>query len=297
MHDKTLPRWLGIALLMFIAVVSGGNNIAARFAFDHGLTVTTAVAARSAITALAVLLLMLALHLPFALTGSTNKRALGIGVVLAVQSYCLYSAVARIPAALALLVFNLHPLMLTLLSWAAGVERPKALALGAMPVALFGLALALDLQGSGSFPGRWGDIGAGIGFAFAAAASFATAMFLFGRWLKGVDTRLRICLTMGTVAVVALAAGLFTDTLALPADAYAWFGLALLTLLYGAATAALFMLLPRLGSASDIAALNFESIAVLLFAWTLLGQTLAPLQIAGMLIVVASIVALGSGKR
>jgi len=71
----------------------------------------------------------------------------------------------------------------------------------------------------------------------------------------------------------------------------------LLTLLYGTATTALFMLLPRLGSASDIAALNFESIAALLFAWILLGQTLAPLQIAGMLIVVASIVTLGSGKR
>jgi drug/metabolite transporter (DMT)-like permease len=166
-----------------------------------------------------------------------------------------------------------------------------------MPVALFGLALALDLKGSGSFAGRWTEIGAGVGFALAAAVSFAMAMFLSARWLKGVDGRLRSCLTMGTIAVLALATGALTDTLALPANGLAWIGLALLTLFYGSAITALFMLLPRLASASDIAALNFEPIAVLFVAWMLLGQTLAPMQIAGALIVVGSIVALGSGKR
>lgn len=57
------------------------------------------------------------------------------------------------------------------------------------------------------------------------------------------------------------------------------------------------MLLPRLGSASDMAVLNFEPIAVLFLAWMLLGQSVAPLQIAGALIVVASIAVLGSARR
>ena len=47
----------------------------------------------------------------------------------------------------------------------------------------------------------------------------------------------------------------------------------------------------------DIAALNFEPIAVLLSAWLLLGQSLTPLQIVGAIIVVGAIVALGTGKR
>jgi drug/metabolite transporter (DMT)-like permease len=297
LHDKPLPRWLGIALMLVIAIVFGSNHIAARLAFDHGVNVTSAVAARSAVTALAVLLLLLAFRVPLALPALTLRRALAIGAVLAVQSYCLYSSVARIPAALALLVFNIHPMMLTLLSWAAGVERPAPRALGAMPVALFGLALALDLQGSGSFSGRWTEIGAGVGFALAAAVTFASAMFLTARWLKGVDGRLRSCLTMGTIAVLALAGGGLAGTLALPADGLAWLGLALLTLFYGSAITALFMLLPRLGLASDMAVLNFEPIAVLFLAWMLLDQRVAPLQIAGALIVVASILALGSAKR
>lgn len=297
LHDKPLPRWLGITLMLIVAVVFGGNHIAARLAFDHGVTVTTAVAFRSAVTALAVLPLLLAFRVPLALPALTLRRALVIGAVLSVQSYCLYSSVARIPAALALLVFNTHPMLLTLLSWVAGVERPAPRALGAMPVALFGLALALDLQGSGSFAGRWTEIGAGVGFAFAAAVTFAGAMFFSARWLKGVDGRLRSCLTMGTIAVLAVAAGGLSGTLALPADHQGWLGLALLTLFYGSAITSLFMLLPRLAAASDMAVLNFEPIAVLFVAWILLGQAVHPLQIAGALIVVASIAVLGSGKR
>ena len=122
-------------------------------------------------------------------------------------------------------------------------------------------------------------------------------MFLSARWLKGVDGRLRSCLTMATVAVLALAAGAATGTLAMPADATAWTGLALLTLFYGIAITSLFMLVPRLASASDMAALNFEPIAVIGIAWITIGQALGPLQIVGALIVVASIVVLGSGKR
>jgi hypothetical protein len=47
LHGKPLPRWLSIATLPVIATVFGSNHVAARVAFDHGVTITTAVAARS----------------------------------------------------------------------------------------------------------------------------------------------------------------------------------------------------------------------------------------------------------
>ena len=297
MSNAPLSRWIGISLLLVIAVVFGANHVGARLAFDHGLTITTAVAVRSAVTALAVLALLAAFGAPRRLPRPTVGRALVIGAILAIQSYCLYSAVARIPAALALLVFNTHPMLLTLMSAAMGGERPTPRSLVAMPFALVGLALALDMGGASNLSGRWTEIGAGVVYALVAAVSFASAMFLSARWLHGVDGRLRSCLTMATVAVLAFAAGATTGTLAAPVDAEAWLGLALLTLFYGTAITSLFILLPRLASPSDIAALNFEPIAVLLGAWILLGQSLTPLQIAGALMVVASIFALGSGKR
>jgi drug/metabolite transporter (DMT)-like permease len=297
-----LPRWLGIALLMLIAATFGSNHVAARLAFDHGANVTTAVAFRSTGTALFVLALLLANRIPFALPALTRWRALGIGVILAVQSYCLYSAVALIPVALALLAFNTFPMMLSLMSWAAGAERPARRTLFAMPVALAGLALALDVAGVAGggaidFAARWADIGRGVGFALAAAVSFATVMFLTTRWLADVDGRMRSFLMMCATAAVVLAGGAYAGDFALPRDATGWIGLCLLTLFYGTAITSLFVLLPRLGAVNNAAVLNFEPIAALFIAWLVLGQTIAPLQIAGGLVVVGAIAVLAGGRR
>ncbi len=102
--------------MLVVATIFGSNHIAARIAFDHGVDVTTAVAVRSGITALAVLALLLAYRVPLRLPGATLGRGLAIGAILTVQSYCLYSSVARIPVALALLAFNTHPMMLSLIA-------------------------------------------------------------------------------------------------------------------------------------------------------------------------------------
>ena len=298
MQGKPFPRWLSVAVLLVIATVFGSNHIAARYSFNHGVNITTAVAARSIGAALFVGLLLAASRVSLALPAATRWRAIGIGVLIALQGYFIYSAVARIPVALALLAFNTFPMMFTLLSWAVNKERPARRALVAMPVALAGLALALDVfSASGGIAGRWAEIGAGVGWALAAAITFALALLLTSRWLKDVDGRLRTFLTMSTVAVLLLAAGALAGTLALPANPGAWLGLGLLMLFYGTAFTALFVLLPRLDALNNSAALNFEPIAVLFLAWPTLGQSVAPMQIAGAVIVVGAVVALGSAKH
>ena len=293
-----LPRWLGIATLLVIAVTFSLNHIAARVAFDHGVSVVTGVVFRSGGTALALLALLIALRTPLTLPRLTLGRALAIGVVVAVQSYCIYAAVARLPVALALLTFNTYPMLFALMTWAAGVERPSRSAFAAMLVALFGLALALDITHTGEqLAVRWSEIGAGVAFATGSSLAFASVLFLNARWLQGVDGRVRSFYTMASCGVVALAAVAATGTLALPTDAMGWLGLTLLTLFYGSAITALFVLQPRMRSASDIAVLNFEPVALLVLGWVILGQGLAPLQIAGALIVIGAVVALGMEKR
>jgi drug/metabolite transporter (DMT)-like permease len=298
LQGNPLRRWLGIALLLAISVTFGSNHIAARLAFDHGVSVVTAVAFRSGGTALALLGLLLAFRATLRLPALTLARTLVIGALLAVQSYCLYSSVARIPVALALLAFNTYPMLFALMAWAAGMERLSPRALIAMPVALFGLALALDVIGGGiRLAARWTEIGAGVGFSAAASLCFAMVLFLSARWLHGVDGRLRSFFINVTVATLALAGGALTGTLALPADGAGWLGLGLLTLFYGSAITCLFVLQPRLAAASDVAALNFEPIAVLFIAWALLDQGMGTLQIAGALIVIGAIVAPGAARR
>lgn len=298
MAEQTIPRWAGIALLLVIATVFGGNHIAARIAFDHGSNVTTAVAFRSTGTALIVLLLLLFSRTPLRMEQKTFARSVLIGLLIAVQSYCLYSAVALIPVALALLAFQTFPMLLALISWVGGGEQPSRRVLLAMPVALVGLALALDVYGkSGDIAGRWAEVGAGVLWAMGASVSFATALFLITRWLGSMDGRLRSFLFMSVVAVVTLAGGSLTDSFALPADGTGWTALALLTVFYGTAITATFVLLPKLGAVNNAAVFNFEPIAVLGIAWVVLDQAVSPLQILGAFIVVGSIAWMGAGKR
>jgi len=278
--------------------VFGSNHVAARIAFDHGTNVTTAVAFRSAGTALIVLLLLLFSRTSLRIEQKTFSQSILIGLLIAVQSYCLYSAVALIPVALALLAFQTFPMLLALISWVGGGERPSRRVLLAMPVALVGLAFALDVWGkSGDLAGRWAEVGAGVLWALGASVSFATALFLITRWLGTMDGRLRSFLFMSVVALVTLAGGSLTNSFAFPADATGWIALALLTVFYGTAITATFVLLPKLGAVNNAAVLNFEPIAVLGLAWVVLDQAVAPLQILGAFIVVGSIAWMGAGKR
>ena len=302
MHSAPLNRWFGIVLMLIMATVMGANHIAARIAFDHGVNVTTAVSIRSGVTALAVLALLLAYRVPLAMPGATLRRAIGIGVLVAIQSYCLYSSVARIPVVLALLAFNIYPMLLTLITWATGGQRPVPLALGAMVVALVGLAMALDVSGrmgsgGSDIAGRWQEIGAGVSYAFAAALSFSMVLYLSGRWLKEVDGRLRSCLAMGTCAIIVGTAGALSGSLAAPADMPGWIGLALLTVLYGSGITAMFVVLPRIAVTSDTGVLNIEPVAALLMGWILLGQSLSLWQGLGALVVIGAIIVLGTAKR
>ncbi|HEX9397901.1 MAG TPA: DMT family transporter [Burkholderiales bacterium] len=288
MAARLSPR-LGIPLLMLIAVTFSLNHISARVAFDHGASVPTAVLARSAFTAIAVFALLRLQGVSLALGRTTVARAVLIGLALAVQSYCLYAAVARIPVALALLAFNTFPVILSLMAWATGRGRPGARALIAMPVALVGLAIALDVWGK--------PLGAGVLWAFGAALAFATVLLLTDRWLKDVDGRIRSMLTMATTAVVVALAAVATGSLVAPVDATGWLGVALLSVLYGLAITSLFVVLPKLGSATYAVVLNFEPIAALFLAWVIIGQVIAPLQIFGAFVVMGAIAWLGLARR
>jgi drug/metabolite transporter (DMT)-like permease len=288
----------GVLLLLGIAILMGGNHVAARLAFDHGTGISLAVTVRASATALVVFLLLRATGSSLRLPRATLGKAIIVGLLVSVQSLCLYSAVARIPVALALLVFNTFPIVLGLLSWLTGGERPNLRALVAMPVALSGLAIALDAFGwSSDATQLQASMLGGIAFAAAASLSFGTALMLTTRWLPTLDGRLRTMILMSVVGVVSLLVSVGRDGLQLPADPTGWLGLVLLTILYGTAITGLFTLLPRLGAVNNAAILNFEPVAALLLGWIVLEQHIAPIQLAGGGIVIAAIIVLTTGRR
>lgn len=288
-------RWVGVVALLVIATAFGANHVSARLAFDDGANVLAAVAVRSTATALVVLALLQWTRSSLRLPPGSGPAALATGVLVAVQSVCLYSAVARLPVALALLTFNTFPILLAVVSWLAGGERPTPRTMVAMPIALVGLAIALDVPATlagGTLPSP-----AGIAFALGGACAFAVALHLTATRLAAVDGRLRTVVTMATVAALAFAVAPLAGGFAWPRSTPGWVGLALLTVLYGSAITALFTVLPRLGAVNNAAIMNFEPVAALVLAWAVLGQRLGPAQLAGGAIVIGAILLLSWRPR
>ena len=288
------------ATLLLIALMMGANHVAARLAFDQGVDVVTAVACRSTITAMVVIAVLVVQKVPLRVQARNAKALLAVGVLIAVQSVCLYSSVARLPVALALLAFNTYPLWTALWARVAYGHRAERRTLLAMPVMLVGLALALDVFGAASGLGaaaQWRQIGAGVAFALAAAATFGLALVLIQHETTGVDGRLRTATTMGIVAVLALAGSGLQGGLHWPNAPVGWFGLGALTFLYGTAFTILFTVLPRLGVVGNSAIMNVEPVFALMLAWAVLGQSIAAVQVLGALVVVATVVWLGLRGR
>lgn len=286
--------------LLFTACLFGANHVAARLAFNHGLDVASAVTVRSLITALVVGLIVWQQRVALTVTKRQRGFLLLISGLVAVQSLSLYAAVARLPVALALLTFNTYPLWTALFAWLFYRHRPERAVLLAMPVLLIGLALALDVFGATSglgAAGQWQEIGAGVAFALLAAAVFGAALVCTQHEAAGVDGRLRTTVIMTLVGLLALLVLPLQGGLHLPQAAAGWWGLAGLTLCYGTAFTIMFTLLPKLGVVGSSPIMNVEPVAALVLAWALLGQSIAPVQVAGALIVVGAVMALGLRKR
>ena len=284
------------ATLLLIALMMGANHVAARLAFNNGVDVATAVAVRSVVTALVVAFIVAMYRVHIALLPKHKKFLPLIGLLIGIQSLCLYSAVARLPVALALLAFNTYPLWTAL--WARVVygHRAERRVLSFMPVMLMGLALALDVFGAASGLGaaaQWGQIGAGVVFALTAAATFGLALVVTQHEVAAVDGRLRTAITMLLVGGLALVAVAAQGGPQLPQAAPGWWGLAALTFLYGTAFTIMFTVLPRLGVVGHSAIMNVEPIFALVLAWAILGQAIAPVQVGGGLLVVATVMWLG----
>jgi drug/metabolite transporter (DMT)-like permease len=289
--EAKLSPGIGVVILAGVSTAFAANHVAARVAFDHGASVASGVVFRAAGTAAVLFILMRIQGVRISLAPELRGKALLAGVLVAVQSYCLYSAVSLIPAALALLVFQTCPMLYVLLAWAMGKEIPRPQAFAAMLLALVGLALALDVGG-----GKSTELGPGIAWAFAAAVSFSIVYYMNSHSLKSVDGRLRTCLMTAVTAVLVLIGGALTDKFALPGSATGWLGIALLMVFYCIAMSSLFIVLPRLPAAAT-AALNFEPIALLGLAWVVLGQAVSTLQIVGALVTVGAIAWLGVSKK
>lgn len=290
------PRHVAVMVLALVACSFAGNHVAARLAFENGTGLLLAVLCRSGVALLILISIVTFQHHSIRLPKRLGRWQVLLGVMITVQSLCLYSAVARVPVALALLTANTFPIILALLTWGLGGARPTLKSAALMLFILSGLVLALDLPGIlGGGVTVTDEWWLGIAFALTAATALSVAFWVTDHKLAALNGSVRSMFTMLVVFVAMIFAGLgdvLPGGMALPQAGQGWIGLAVLVALYGSAFSVLFITVPRLDMARNASVMNVEPIATLLFGWVILDQMIGPIQMVGGLIVVSGIVIL-----
>jgi len=289
-------RRLAVLILLCMGCAFAGNHIAARVAFDDGAGVLLAILMRSGGTLLVLAVLVLWQRQSLRLPAGAWRWQMLLGLLIATQSLCLYSAVARVPVALALLVANVFPILLALLTWALGGPRPTARTALLMGLILVGLVFVLDVPGRLSANTSIGpEWLLGVTLAFCAASVFAGALWITDHKLSQVRGSVRSLLTIFIVFSSVNLAGLtgaLPGGLNLPATSTGWLALATLVVLYGTGFIVLFISVPRLDMPRNAPVMNIEPLATLLMGWIVLDQMLSAGQVVGGVIVVTGIVLL-----
>src|SRR5690606_798331 len=90
------PRHIAVLVLATVACSFAANHIAARIAFDHDTGLLLAMLFRAGVTLLALVALVFWRRESLRLSAATWGWQILLGLLIAIQSFCIYSAVARI---------------------------------------------------------------------------------------------------------------------------------------------------------------------------------------------------------
>jgi drug/metabolite transporter (DMT)-like permease len=271
--------------------------ILARIAYAHGVDTLTLLALRFAIAALVMLAIArrrrIAMPSGSMLAALVLLGALGYGG----QAFTFFTALTLAPAGLVALLLYLHPALVTLLA-AAILREPITLAKStALLLALAGMVLtiapALGAGASATAPGG----AAGIGFALA-AATFYSLYIVAGAWLGRRATPL----TMSTVVIVSAALVFCSVAWAggphWPQGLAGWLAVVAIALISTVAAITLYFAgLERIGPTRAATLSTLEPLVTVTLAAIVLGETIAPVQMAGGALILAAVVILACAGR
>lgn len=276
-------EWAGIALALMAAVSLGLSNGSASLAYQGGSDPLTVAAFRFVLPTLALVVWLRLDRVALRLPTREGWIAAGLGVVSAVYTWALLSAIGAIPLALAILVFYLYPLVATVILAACGWEKLGWRTVVAIVLAFAGLALALD-------PGGGHLSIEGVAAAFIAAIGLGVVIAVSSRMFGTGDSR-PVTLHLAAVAGVLLFAFCAAHgEFLLPRTGLGWAGFVGAAAFYGAGLIAFFIAMSMIGPVRASLLSYAEPVVTAVLGFGLLGETLLPVQVAGIALVILALV-------
>lgn len=277
-------EYLGIAVIVGVGLFFALGNTLANIAYAGGSDPVSLSTARFLFPAIALAaILALAGKPPTLLPRRDGVVALALGIVTAVYTLALLSAIEILPVALAVLIFFLFPILTSVILAVMGWERLPVTTIAAGVLAFAGLALALGVSRQAlSFEGVIYSGIAALGLAIVSAVS--------SRVIRSGDPRPVTLYILTMASAVAIVIVLFRGEYLLPHTVTGWWGFAGSVVFSGIAMVGFFVAISLIGPARATLFQYAEPLFTMGTAFLFLGQTLAPLQILGAVVVVGALV-------
>ena len=286
----------GTACVVASAVAFGAMAILARIAFASGVDTPTLLALRFAIAAAVMVAISVVrkVELP---SGRTLVVVALLGAVgYGGQAFSFFTALTLAPAGVVALLLYLHPALVALLAAVFLRERLTGVKLVALALALAGTVLTIAPALASN--GLDGGAGVALGIAFAvAAAVFYSLYIIVGAWIGR-----RVAAFPVSTVVIASAAGLFIVALLIRGPqwpqgsgrlARGHCHCALSTV---AAVTLYFAGLRRIGPTRASTLSTLEPLVTVTLAAIVLGEDIAPVQMAGGALILAAVVLLARAR-
>lgn len=286
------PAATGTACVVASAVAFGAMAILARIAFASGVDTPTLLALRFAIAAAVMVAISVVrkVELP---SGRTLVVVALLGAVgYGGQAFSFFTALTLAPAGVVALLLYLHPALVALLAAVFLRERLTAVKLVALALALAGTVLTIAPALASNGLGGGAGVALGIGFAVAAAV-FYSLYIIVGAWIGH-----RVAAFPVSTVVIASAAGLFIVASLIrgpqwPQGPAGWLAVIAIALLSTVAAVTLYFAgLRRIGPTRASTLSTLEPLVTVTLAAIVLGEDIAPVQMAGGALILAAVVLL-----
>jgi drug/metabolite transporter (DMT)-like permease len=266
---------------VLIAVVP----ILAKLANEGGSNTLTLISARSVLSVLAVSSLLWLAEKPFAIGSFALVTSLCTGVAYGIMLYCYLEAVNFLAVNLVILIFFIHPLLVSLMTVAIGEDKLQLVTVLAPVAALGGLAMAMGFS--------FGQVNS-TGLMLATLAMLLAAFVIVGnaRAMLGAPALSVVFYMMVSAAVSLGIIFVAIGHLALPATAIGWTSFLGTAVAATAGTLTFFVGMEYVGTSRATMITNLEPVFGVAFAVTILGEKLAAIQFVGIAIVIGAIIAM-----
>ncbi|HUO12844.1 MAG TPA: EamA family transporter [Caulobacteraceae bacterium] len=225
--------------------------------------------------------------------GAPTRAMMLAGLFFALDLGCWHYGIRYTSVANATVLPNLTPIIVTLVGWLAFRERPRALFLAGMVVAIGGAVVMAEAAA----PGRTGSLPHVGDLLSTATAVWYALYFVSVRRARLTHSTMRVMLWSAVVgAPLLLATALVMREAVFPATALGWAAALGLGLAHVAGQGSIAWALGRLPASTAAVTVLVQPVAAAALAYFIFGETLTPLQTLGGALALVGIVIAQRGQ-